>query len=251
MSNADVKQYGLIGYPLGHSFSPKYFENKFKKAGLKDHRYDLYPITVCFNFRLLLFFHKNIKGLNVTIPYKEEIMAYLDEIDDLAKEVGAVNTIVFKDGKTIGHNTDVPGFMESTTRFFEAAEKKPSAALILGTGGAAKAACFALDKMSVATTLVSRTPDAGQLAYDEINEAVLAKHQLIVNTTPLGTFPKVDNCPDIRYDKLSSNHLLLDLIYNPEKTLFLTKGEAQGCAIKNGLDMLKVQAEKSWDLWTK
>lgn len=247
---SDITQLGLIGYPLGHSFSANYFAEKFVKENITGYHYELYPITGMINFRLLLHFHPYIQGLNVTIPYKESVVPFLDEVDPVAEAIGAVNTITFKDGKTKGYNTDITGFEESLSKFLKKTNQTPKGALILGSGGAAKAISYSFTQSKLPFKIISRDPEDGQLAYSQINKELLSEYQLIVNTTPLGTFPKVKEFPGIPYDLLSKDNLLFDLIYNPEKSLFLSQGEGQGCAIQNGYDMLVAQAEHSWKIWT-
>lgn len=236
------RQYGLIGFPLSHSFSPGYFKRKFKKEGIQNAAYDLYPLSAIEQFDDL---PDALLGLNVTIPYKEAVMPYLDRISEEAAEIGAVNTIDFRDGRKIGYNTDVFGFERSLLSLIE--DRRLNGALVLGTGGAAKAVIFVLRKLSIPITLVSRS--SGDLTYSEINEKTVASHHLIVNTTPLGMHPHVDRCPDLPYGEINDHHILYDLIYNPEKTLFLRRGEERRARIKNGLEMLQLQAERSWEIW--
>lgn len=243
-----MRNFGLIGYPLGHSFSRKYFTEKFEKEGI-DAQYELYQLAKIEDFDDLI--KKNdFSGLNVTIPYKETVMKYLDEVDETAAEIGAVNTILFKNGgnKTIlkGYNTDVIGFTNSIFPHLKPFHKK---ALILGTGGAAKAVVYGLNKLGIETTYVSRSPKEGQLSYQNLNENILSDYLIIVNASPVGTFPNVDNCPDIPYNLLTSKHLLYDLVYNPAETLFLKKGKAKGAAIQNGSEMLTGQAIAAWKIW--
>lgn len=243
-----MRNFGLIGYPLGHSFSRKYFTEKFEKEGV-DAQYELYQLAKIEDFDDLI--KKNdFSGLNVTIPYKETVMKYLDEVDETAAEIGAVNTILFKKGenKTIlkGYNTDVIGFTNSIFPHLKPFHKK---ALILGTGGAAKAVVYGLNKLGIETTYVSRSPKEGQLSYHNLNENILSDYLIIVNASPVGTFPNVDNCPDIPYNLLTSKHLLYDLVYNPAETLFLKKGKAKGAAIQNGSEMLTGQAIAAWKIW--
>lgn len=237
------KQYGLIGYPLSHSFSPGYFAKKFERLGLSDHRYDLYPLEDISQFTDI----SDVAGLNVTIPYKEQVIPYLDELSDDAKAIGAVNTIKFDGDRRVGYNSDVYGFEQSLIKLWSSAAP-PSRGLILGTGGAAKAVRFVLERLDIAYQQVSRS--AGDFTYDDLPEEVISTHHLIINTTPLGMSPKVDECPAISYGALTSDHILYDLVYNPAKTLFLRRGEEQGATIKNGLEMLELQAEKSWSIWT-
>lgn len=247
--NEAIKQLGLIGYPLSHSFSPKYFANKFEKENITGFSYNLYPITTPFHLQLLLNFHPDIEGLNVTNPYKESVMPYLSAIDPIAAEIGAVNTIVFKDGKMIGHNTDAPGFEYALLSYFEETGKKPQGALVLGSGGASKAVKYSLRQLDISHKTVSRNPTDDQIGYDQIDKKTIDDFPLIINTTPVGVSPQADQSPAIPYDLLSADNMLFDLIYNPEKTLFLAQGETRGCSIQNGLKMLEAQAEYSWTLW--
>jgi len=240
-----MRKFGLIGYPLKHSFSPGYFSEKFKKENISDARYDLYPIEEVKEVKALL--DGNITGLNVTIPYKKSVIPFLNELDPISKSVGAVNTIKIENGKTKGYNTDVFGFEHSLVKCFGA--PAPKKALILGNGGATKAVQYVLDKLSIDYQIVSRK--GGFLNYGALNEEIISSHTLIINTTPLGMSPTLDTCPDIPYEHISDNHILYDLVYNPEKTLFLQKGAANGATIKNGLEMLHLQAEKSWEYWNE
>jgi len=239
-------RFGLIGYPLTHSFSEDYFGRKFKKEGISDHRYDLFSLEKIEGLISILGKTENLKGLNVTIPYKEKVISYLYEIDSEAAEVGAVNTIKIIDGKLYGFNTDVYGFEVSLLKFLN---KKKVKALVLGTGGASKAIQFVLEKNKIEFKVVSRSPSKGDLIYKNLDVKVIENHSLIINTTPLGTYPKTDECPEIPYEYLNSKHYLYDLVYNPEKSLFLQRGEEKGGMIKNGLEMLELQAEKAWEIW--
>ncbi len=242
--------FGLIGYPIAHSFSKKYFSDKFLKEGINDCYYELFPLKDIDELPTLINRYPNIKGLNVTIPYKELVIPFLDEIDESAKEVGAVNTIKIESGKLIGYNTDVYGFEKSLSRFLNKNQLKSiNKALILGTGGASKAVKYVLNKLGKSCAFVSRNSKKGDLTYDDLNEKILSEYQLIINTTPLGMSPKTDAFPKLKYELLDSNHFLYDLVYNPEKTVFLAKGKKQGCKIINGLSMLHLQAEKAWEIW--
>jgi shikimate dehydrogenase len=244
--------YGLIGYPLTHSFSKKYFTQKFEREGIANSQYELFALESIEDFPKLLKAKPNLCGLNVTIPYKEKVIPYLDKIDESANEIGAVNTIKIENGRLTGFNTDVFGFRESLTNFIKKNKLKPiRKALVLGTGGASKAVGYVLEKMGVEHALVSRYEEKGDFKYKDLDSHIINDTQLIVNTTPLGTFPKIDSFPDIPYELLNNNHLLFDLVYNPEKTVFLIKGEERGTHILNGLEMLRGQAEKSWEIWTK
>jgi len=241
-------KYGLIGKDISYSFSKNYFAKKFLDLNLKEHSYQNFDIPEIEEFPFLLY-HKedDYLGLNVTIPYKESIMKYLSEIDDVAEKIGAVNTIkITEDNKFVGYNTDVYGFENSLTPLLNAHHKK---ALILGTGGASKAIAYVLEKLNIECKFVSRTPEVHQFSYDSLNKIILNEYHLIINSTPLGTFPDVELAPDIPYNYLTKKHLLYDLIYNPEETTFLKLGKNQGSMIKNGSEMLKLQAEKSWEIW--
>ena len=241
-----MKTYGLIGKSLSHSFSKKYFTEKFDGLGLTDSEYINIEIETIEEFIEKL---KELKprGLNVTIPYKEEIIPYLDELDEVAEEIGAVNTIVFKNGKLKGYNTDAFGFHQSIKPFFKSQHER---ALILGTGGASKAIDYVLKQYGVDVLFASRSEtNANILNWNEVNENVIKQHLLIINCTPLGMYPDVDIKPEIPYSALTDKHLLVDLVYNPEETLFLRLGKENEAKGINGLIMLKQQAEKSWILW--
>ncbi|MCW3467720.1 shikimate dehydrogenase family protein [Chitinophaga nivalis] len=241
-----MKIYGLIGYPLSHSFSKGFFAKKFEAENITDCLYDNFPIPAITEFPTLLHQQPHLNGLNVTIPYKEVIIPYLDGLNDAAARIGAVNCIRFEGGKKIGYNTDVIGFSNSIRPLIL---PHHTHALVLGTGGAAKAVMYALQEMNIAYTLVSRQATAEAIAYDALDQAVIEKHTVIINTTPLGMYPQVDAAPDIPYQYLTSRHLLYDLVYNPAVTLFLQRGVAQGAITKNGHDMLILQAEASWEIW--
>lgn len=243
-----MNQYGLIGYPLTHSFSKRYFSEKFEAEGIKNHNYDLFPIERIDDLPHLLSSFDNLKGLNVTIPYKEYVLDFLDEIDESAAGIGAVNTIKIVDGKLKGYNTDVYGFEIALLNLL--GDAKIDNALILGTGGAAKACAYVLGKLEIPFKYVSRTKKPDQFTYEELSKEVIDNHHLIINTTPLGTYPKVETYPNIPYNNLSPKHYLYDLVYNPEEPEFLRKGRAKGASIKNGLEMLHLQAEKAWEIWS-
>lgn len=238
---------GLIGYPLSHSFSPGYFADKFEKEQIFGWQYDAYPIADIADFPTLWNDIPDLVGLNVTIPYKQQVIPYLDELDETAAKIGAVNTIKKVDDKLIGYNTDAFGFEASLLELL--GENTVRKALILGTGGASKAVEYILSKNDIAHQYVSRTAKEGQITYDDIDVGILTSHTLIVNTTPLGMYPNIDNCPDLDYNSISSDHYFLDLVYNPPKTLFLKQGEKRGAAIMNGLMMLHQQAEEAWRIW--
>lgn len=241
-----MKLYGLIGKSLAHSFSKKYFSEKFKKENITNCTYKLFEIE---NINQLTDITKNsnLKGLNVTIPYKESVIIKLNAIDEIAEEIGAVNTIKIENKKLIGYNTDYYGFKKSLKPFLDINHNR---ALILGTGGASKAIHYVLKELNIDCLFVSRTPkNENEIPYKDINEYVIKHHQIIINTTPIGTFPNVNDLPDLPYHLLTQNHLLYDLIYNPLETAFLKKGKEQGCITLNGMEMLKLQAEKSWEIW--
>lgn len=243
-----MKQFGLIGHPLTHSFSKQYFEDKFRKEGITNCSYQLFDIENILEYNTI----KNtpeLIGLNVTIPYKQLIMELLDEIEPNANLIGAVNTIKIDKNtkKTKGFNTDYFGFKNSLKPFLENTHER---ALILGTGGASKAIHFVLKELNIDCLYVSRTPNkSNEISYQDVNEYVIKHHRLIINTTPLGTYPDIENYPNINYENLTSNHLLYDLVYNPEETIFLKKGKEKNCKTINGFQMLKLQAEKSWEIW--
>ena len=242
-----MKKYGLIGYPLSHSFSPGYFKAKFERESIENCVYNLYPLEKIAELDLLLK-TPNLKGLNVTIPYKKQVFAYLDGVEKTAYSIGAVNTIKIENGKTTGYNTDVYGFEQSLLPLLKAHHVK---ALILGTGGASKAVEFVLQKNDIEVVFVSRNPGKKKLTYTDIDANLLNDFHVIVNTTPLGMSPNLDSCPDLPYKHLNERHLLYDLVYNPAETLFMKKGKAQNAQVKNGLAMLQLQAEKSWEIWNK
>ena len=242
-----MRKYGLIGYPLSHSFSQQYFTEKFQREGITGCVYENFPLTAIDEFAALIQQQPELKGLNVTIPYKEKVIPFLTAQSEVVQTIGACNCIKIENGRLTGHNTDVVGFEESLRPLLQPHHKK---ALVLGTGGAAKAVHYVLNKLGIAFLEVSRTPaTARQIAYEHIDEAVISGHEVIINTSPLGMYPKVDECPPLPYQALTSKHYLFDLVYNPAKTLFLQKGEQQGAAIKNGHDMLIIQAEESWRIW--
>jgi len=238
--------YGIIGYPLSHSFSPKYFAQKFREEGINA-EYRAFALKDITDFPQLLQDYPCIKGLNVTIPYKEQILPYLDELDSLAEQLRAVNTIRINKGRLVGYNTDVIGFRSSLEKRLQPHHKR---ALVLGTGGASKAVRWVLQELGISALPVSRKPAAGTLAYAHLDADLIARYPLIINTTPLGTWPEVNACPELPYEDLSPRHLLFDLVYNPEQTLFLQRGDRQGAATCNGLEMLTEQANAAWEIWT-
>ncbi|GAB3524247.1 shikimate dehydrogenase family protein [Emticicia fontis] len=240
--------YGLIGYPLGHSFSKKYFTEKFALIGIADNNaYELFELSDIQTFPELIKSQSDLKGLNVTIPHKQAVMPFLDGLDASAEKVGAVNVIkIGEGGKLIGYNSDYYGFKTSLEEFIPA--NTPLKALVLGNGGAAKAVIAALNDLSISYKIVSRTKSDDTLGYEDLATEI-GNYQLIINSSPVGTYPKADVCPDIPYEQLTSNHYLYDLVYNPVQTLFLQKGEEQGAKTHNGLKMLHLQAEKAWEIW--
>lgn len=249
MEKRKNKVFGLLGKNIEYSFSRGYFNEKFKKLDLEKYKYVNFDIEKIEDFqRVIAEGNENLGGMNVTIPYKQEVLNYLDSLDETAKEIGAVNTIKFtKSGDLKGFNSDVVGFEKS---FFPLIEKHHKKALILGTGGASKAVEFALKKNNITYKFVSRNPKGkNQISYEAVNKEVIENHQIIINSTPLGTSPKIEESPNIPYQFLTENHLLYDLIYNPEVTLFLSKGIEKGAVIKNGFEMLQLQAEESWRIW--
>jgi shikimate dehydrogenase len=240
--------YGLIGYPLSHSWSAAWFSEKFTKETITDKKYLLFPLEQISDFPGLIRMNPDLHGLNVTIPYKEKIIDFLDELDDTAKNIGAVNTIriIRKPGVTLlkGYNTDAEGFRLSADL---SGFKK---ALILGTGGASKAVAFTLKNQGIDFLLISRNPvNSYSIRYAEITEEIMNSHSLIINTTPLGMYPDIDSFPPIPYQWVTGSHFLYDLVYNPELTLFLNKGQEKGATIQNGKKMLQLQAEKSFEIW--
>ena len=245
-----MKTYGLIGFPLEHSFSKNYFSKKFIELNLSEQVYENFPLQDLKQFSDLIKNNSDLIGLNITIPYKQSILSYLDEMSDEAKEIGAVNTIkIIRNSGTIhlkGFNTDVYGFSLSLKPFLKNIHQR---ALILGNGGAAQAVKFVLKNLGIDFIQVSRTSAKNTITYDQLNEYILKSHLLIVNTTPLGMSPNVETFPDLPYHYLTEDHLLYDLVYNPEKTIFLKRGEEKGALCLNGMSMLKLQAEKSWEIW--
>lgn len=239
-------QFGLVGKTLKHSFSKSYFTDRFDKEQLS-HSYENFELADISQFKNLLQNQPQLKGLNVTVPYKESIIPYLDKISPEAFKIGAVNTISFKNELLVGHNTDVYGFEKSLTPLLQAHHTQ---ALILGTGGASKAVQYVLDKLGISFTLVSRNPNDKQYSYTVASNQ-LDNNYLIINTTPLGTFPKLLEQPALATDHLSTKHLVYDLIYNPAETVLLQKAKLKGATIKNGLEMLQFQANKSWEIWNE
>ncbi len=241
-----MNKYGLIGKNIAYSFSPGYFAKKFQQLEMDDAFYEIFDLDDISQFPDLIVSESPLSGLNVTIPYKEAVIPYLDALSDEAREIGAVNTICFDEGKRIGHNTDFQGFTDSITPLLMG--KKPKA-LVLGSGGASKAILYGLHQLELPVNQVSRKKQKGMIKYEELTVEVIKSHKLIINCTPLGTYPKVDEMPPIPYDGITPDHLIYDLVYNPEKSAFLLAGESRGAQICNGLAMLEGQAEASWKLW--
>jgi len=248
-----MRLFGLIGYPLTHSFSAKYFAKKFDTENIPDTDYRLFPLENIGEVASLIKLHPDLQGFNITIPHKVAILPYLDLISDAAKSVGAVNCVKIERNKSgiilTGYNTDIYGFRESLVPALKPFHKK---ALVLGTGGAAKAVCYTLQELGIPHTLVSRSANEESiLNYSQLTDKIIGENLLIINTSPAGTFPDTDKCPNIPYIFLSNKHLLFDLIYNPAETKFLKLGREAGAETLNGSKMLELQAEKSWEIWNE
>ena len=257
-----MKKYGLIGYPLTHSFSKKYFTEKFEREGLDNYEYELYPLPNLSDLPELINSIPDLCGLNVTVPHKIGVMFYLDKVGPAAKEIDAVNCIKIVNHQPVeaffsgelssmqvrleGYNTDAYAFEESLKPLLK---KHHSKALILGTGGASRAVAYVLKNLGISFKKVSRRAAGKQLSYKKLDAEILKEYTLIINTSPVGTSPNIAECPEIPYEFLTPKHLLYDLVYNPVETEFLKRGKARGAAIKNGLEMLHLQAEKSWEIW--
>lgn len=242
--------YGIVGYPLTHSFSPSFFMEKFSKESI-DATYVKFEIADISLFSEIIATNENLKGLNVTIPYKEQIMKFLDRLDPQAESIGAINVIKVNrnegEVELIGYNSDIIGFQNSLYPLLN--KETHAKALILGTGGASKAVAKALENLNVNYTFVSRAPKDGFFIYENLNEEIMKEYKIIINTSPVGTFPNVEEAPNIPYKFISSEHLLYDLVYNPEETQFLRLGKEQGAIVKNGAEMLQLQALAAWDIW--
>lgn len=249
-----MKTFGLIGYRLGYSFSAGYFTEKFKELKMTDSEYVNFELDQIEDFPSIFNGGKEIAGLNCTIPYKQDVMRFLDEIDSEAAAVGAVNTIkiINENGarKLIGYNTDVPGFKNALKPMLSSDHKK---ALVLGTGGASKAIKHVLNQLGIEyiSASIEDVLEEKEVRYEDLTESTIAEYSIIINATPLGTYPNVDQCPNIPYQAITANHVLFDLVYNPEVSLFLQKGKDNGAKIKNGLEMLHGQAEASWEIWNR
>lgn len=257
-----MKKYGLIGFPLTHSFSKKYFSEKFLNEGLDNYQYELYPLQSLSDLTDLIKGIPDLCGLNVTVPHKIGVMFYLDKVDPAAEKIDAVNCIKIVNHQPVeaffsgelssmnvrleGYNTDAYAFEQSLKPLLKKHHQK---ALILGTGGASRAVAYVLEKLGIDYQLVSRKNSRKQLTYKKLSADIINEHLLIINTTPVGTSPNIEECPEIPYEFMGAKHLLYDLVYNPAETEFLKRGKAQGAAIKNGLEMLHLQAEKSWEIW--
>ena len=245
-----MRKFGLIGYPLGHSFSKKYFTEKFLTERIDDCSYENYPMENLDNFMKLIEVEEYLCGLNITIPYKSEIIRFLDHTDTEAEEIGAVNVIKINRHhhqlKLSGYNSDITGIKDTLLPYMRDNVRN---ALVLGTGGSSRAVCYVLRKFGLEVSLVSRNRKPGVLSYSEIDNSILGRTQLIVNTTPLGMFPDIESKPGINYRELTPDHILFDLVYNPELTAFLKMGAERGCSVIRGIKMLHSQAEKSWEIW--
>ena len=246
-----MKKFGLIGYPLGHSFSKNFFNEKFHSEDI-DAEYVNFEIPSISELPTVLLTNPDLAGLNVTIPYKEQVIPFLDELDADAAAIGAVNVIkiIRQKGKSklVGYNSDIIGFMQSIEPLLESQHKK---ALILGTGGSSKAIYHGLKKLGVEPKFVSRTAREGMFTYEDLTPEVMDEYKVIVNCTPVGMYPRADEYPNIPYECLTTNHLLYDLLYNPNTTIFMKKGADKGAVTKNGLEMLLLQAFSAWDIWNK
>lgn len=243
------KLYGLIGFPLGHSFSRQYFNTKFEAEGINA-QYRNFELPDIGDLMELIAEYPDLSGLNVTIPYKQAVIPYMDAMNPVAREVGAVNVIKFtrkgNDVRLTGFNTDVIGFSDSIRPMLDSGHKR---GLVLGSGGASRAVVYSLRQLGVEPLVVSREARPGVITYADLTPGLMASHTVIVNTTPLGMYPNVDECPDIPYDELTPQHLCYDLLYNPDETLFMKRAAQHGAKTKNGLEMLMLQAFASWDIW--
>ncbi len=242
-----MDKYGIIGYPLGHSFSRAFFTEKFQREHI-DAEYVNFEIPSADMLPGIVQANPNLRGLNVTLPHKEAVIPMLNELSDEAKEIGAVNVIRVRDGRLKGFNSDIIGFMDSIRPLLKPWHQH---ALVLGTGGASRAIRVGLQRLGIEWTYVSRTPAPGRLTYADLTSELMEHYQVIVNCSPVGMFPRVDACPDIPYQLLTGRHLLYDLVYNPQETLFLKRGAERGAAVKNGLEMLHLQALASWRFWNE
>ncbi len=238
--------FGLIGKTLTHSFSKAYFTEKFTKLGLQDHSYVNFELKSISELQSILFNHPNLKGLNVTVPYKEEIIPFLDSSNELVQQTGACNCIKIEKGKLTGFNTDIIGFSNSLQKHLKPHHQK---SIVLGTGGASKAVQYCLKQLQIPYIVISRHKQENHLTYEDLSQEILNEYKIIINTTPLGMYPDITSYPFIPYHDVTPEHLFFDLIYNPAKTIFLEKGEEKGATIINGFEMLIIQAEESWRIW--
>ena len=247
-TQADFFVYGLVGKNISYSFSQNYFTNKFSKLGYENRQYKNFDISSIEEFNSIVQGQTQLAGLNVTIPYKEAVIPFLNKLDPRAREIGAVNTIkILPDGELLGFNTDVYGFEKSIQTLLTDHHRK---ALILGTGGASKAVAYVLNKLNIEFLFVSRSPEHNTtIQYRELTRELMEEFQIVINCTPLGTYPKTEEFPPIPYEFITNRHLCYDLIYNPAETIFLKKARLQGATTKNGLEMLELQAEKAWEIW--
>jgi len=243
----EERLFGLIGKNISYSFSKEYFLNKFNKENITQSHYDIFDLPYINNFEHLLRSYPNIRGVNITIPYKKDIIQYVNYLSDEALSISAVNTIKIKENSLIAYNTDAFGFKKSFVKHLHSTHKK---ALVLGNGGAAQAVIYVLKQLNLPYLIVSRNKK-GDLSYKEINEKLLTQYNIIVHCTPIGTYPSSDRCPLIPYQFLTKNHYLYDLVYNPVESKFLKKGIESGAIVKNGLEMLYIQGELAWDLWNQ
>ena len=243
-----MTRFGLVGYPLGHSYSKGFFEDKFQKLGLHNHTYDVFEMEFISEFPALWLKYEDLVGVNVTVPYKEKVLQFLDRLDASALKVGAANVIHKEKGKLIGYNSDYMAFKESLVNWLGPFKGE---ALVLGTGGASKAVQACLSDLAIPFSQLSRSHSSGDYTYEQLEKApeILEKYRLIVNTTPVGMYPNGDQCPEIPYHKLDDKCFLYDLVYNPEETTFMKKGMKHRAKAKNGFEMLTLQAEKSWKIW--
>jgi shikimate dehydrogenase len=243
-----MRQFGLLGYPLTHSFSQKYFTDKFRDLGLVDAQYHNFSLPNIIALREILDHSEDLEGFNITIPYKKAVMEFLDDATSTVKELGACNCVKISNGKLKGYNTDVVGFEQTLQPFLKPHHQK---ALVLGSGGASAAVEWVLRKLKIEYKSVSRTASVNAVDYAAINQEIMESYSLVINTTPLGMYPKIEDCPQLPYQFINNQHHLFDLVYNPEETLFLSKGKAQGATIQNGFEMLILQAEESWRIWNE
>ena len=243
-----MRLYGLLGYPLSHSFSQKYFSEKFQNLGLTNASYENFSLPNISELQAILDHREGLEGFNITIPYKKDVLKFLDQSSQAVQEIGACNCVRIVKGKRYGYNTDVVGFEQTLAPYLKPHHSK---ALILGTGGASAAVEWVLKKLGIDYLSVSRTASDSAISYDQINQAIILSHTLVINTTPLGMYPNTEASPNLPYQFMDQRHHLFDLVYNPTETQFLTKGKAQGSSIQNGWEMLILQAEESWRIWNE